>query len=339
MNNRAWKLHTPVDLESLPTSEHFELVEHRCSALAANSVRVKTLFLGTSPAQRAYVSQGASMHLKVNAGEVMRGMGVGVVIESNSNRFTPGQVVRGNLGWQTISDHQDNNASFTRLMPVKLSPNDAHLALSILGNAAYTAYFGLTDVGQCKSTDIVAITAAAGGVGSSAVQIAKALGCEVLGVASSSEKCRWLSDTLGADHTIAYQEQELESSLSVLCPNGVDVLFDNVGGQQLDTLLQCLRQQARVVLCGYIATDYNASPSWQGLKNHTQLLSKRATLQGFFVFDYFEQFSQADAQLLTWFEQGLLQDNADIVKGLENMPSALCSLFTGNNMGVRLCEV
>ncbi len=335
--NRQWCLKAPIEPEQLVGAEHFELVETALPVPDKNQYLLQTLCLGTSPAQRAYVTDTISMHDKVAAGEVMRGRGVAVVKESKSDLFHPGELVMAATGWQDYSIHTDNEAGM--LAPRKIAKDiyPCSLALGILGSAGITAYFGLTEVGAVNAGDTVLVSAAAGGVGSSAVQIAKALGARVIGIAGSSDKCQWLTRSYGIDDVIDYKHDDLEQSLSDLCPHGVDVYFDNVGGDQLDAVLNHLALGARIIICGFIATDYDeAAP---GPRNYKNLLRKRARMQGYFVFDYHDQFPLAEEQLMAWYKAEKLIDNTDVLAGLENMPNALQSLFTGGNCGVRICQV
>ncbi len=333
--NRRWLLKELIEPELLVGPEHFELVETRRPQPAADEYLLQTLCLGTSPAQRAYVTNTVSMHDKVNAGEVMRGRGVAQVVDSNSKHFQPGELVMATTGWQDYSIHSAHDAGM--LAPRKISTgNHPSLALGILGTAGITAYFGLTEVGSVKPGDTVLVSAAAGGVGSSAVQIARTIGARVIGIAGGRQKCDWLKRHYAIEETIDYKSDDLELCLAELCPDGVDVYFDNVGGDQLNSVLNHLALGARIVICGFIATDYDEAA--HGPSNYKNLLRKRARMQGYFVFDYHDQFQQAEQQLMTWYKAGKLIDNTDALAGLENMPSALQSLFTGDNCGVRICQ-
>lgn len=335
--NRQWLLKEPIQPERLVGPEHFELVEAKTPEPGKGEYILQTLCLGTSPAQRAYVTNTISMHDKVNAGEVMRGRGVAVVTESNSEHFRRGDLVMATTGWQDYSIHSDQESGM--LAPRKIAQDiyPCSLALGILGSAGITAYFGLTDVGGVKAGDTVLVSSAAGGVGSSAIQIALAMGARVIGIAGGDDKCEWLKSHYAIDNAIDYKSDDLEQRLAELCPDGVDVYFDNVGGEQLDTVLNHLALGARIVICGFISTDYDEAAPGPG--NYKNLLRKRARMQGYFVFDYHDQFPQAEEQLMTWYKAEKLIDNTDALTGLENMPNALQSLFTGGNCGVRICQV
>jgi len=277
------------------------------------------------------------MHSKAEGGQVMRGRGAGVVVESASSRFQPGEIVVGPLGWQDYSVHRATAEGLLALEHWRSEVRPVALALGVLGSAGITAFFGLTDVGQIKAGDTVVVSAAAGGVGSCAVQIAGALDCRVVGIAGGKQKCHWLTERLKADAAINYQSGDLGASLDQACPHGIDVFFDNVGGEQLQLALERLALGARVVICGFISTDYER-PDF-GPSNYTYLLKRRARMEGFFVFDYQGRFHEAEAQLLDWYQAGRLTDTSDLLFGLENMPLALQSLFSGGNCGVRICQV
>lgn len=267
----------------------------------------------------------------------MRGRGIARVVRSNHPKFKSNDIVVATTGWQDYAiirpDQEGVFGTYRISNPVK--PLSLHLG--ILGAAGMTAYFGLTDVAATKPTDTVLVTAAAGGVGSCAVQIARCLGKDVIGVAGGLKKCQWLSESLNVAHVIDYKNQDLGQVIDAQCPNGVDVFFDNVGGQQLDCVLERLALGARVVICGFISTDYEHT-HW-GPKNYKYLLRRRAKMEGFFIFDYFDRFGEAEKQLASWYAAGDIQGTDDVVVGLEHMPDLLRSLFTGGNRGVCICQV
>jgi NADPH-dependent curcumin reductase CurA len=335
--NRQWRLIKPISKQAGVSPQHFEFDDSPVPSPEEGEILVRTICLGTSPAQRSYISTSTSMHEKVAAGEVMRGRGIGQVMESRSGNYAVGDMLIASTGWQDFSVLDGSSAG--PYPPEKLicEIRPCSLALGLLGGAGLTAYFGLTDVGLCKPGDTVLVSAAAGGVGSCAVQIARVLGCRVVGIAGGPEKCGWLKDTLGVETTIDYKNDDLEQALDLACPDGIDVFFDNVGGEQLELALQRLSIGARVVICGFISTDYEESSG--GPANYVNLLRRRARMEGFFVFDYRSRFPEVQAQLLEWHRHGLMQATDDVLYGLEHMPAALQSLFTGSNMGVRSCQV
>ncbi len=335
--NRQWRLIKPIDKADGVGPQHFEFDDGPIPSPGEGEILLRTICLGTSPAQRSYISTSTSMHEKVKAGEVMRGRGIGRVIESRSRNYEVGDLLIASTGWQDFCVLDGSSAG--PYPPEKLicSIRPCSLALGILGSAGLAAYFGLLDVGLCKPGDTVLVSAAAGGVGSCAVQIARILGCRVVGIAGGPEKCRWLQDTLGVEITIDYKNDDLGPAINQACPDGIDVFFDNVGGEQLEAALQNLAIGARVVICGFISTDYEESSS--GPANYVNLLRRRARMEGFFVFDYQTRFPEVQAQLLEWHRHGLILGTDDVLQGLEHMPEALQSLFMGGNMGVRTCQV
>ena len=334
--NRQWRLLRTPPREELIGAEHFDFVEDDVPEPGRGQVLLRTLCLGTSPAQRGYVSTKDSMHEKVLPGAVMRGRGVAQVLESKAARFRKGELVIAATGWQDFSVHDGEGDGILMVQKIHDPVWPLALSLGILGAAGLTAYFGLLEIGEAKPSDTVLVSAAAGGVGSCAVQIAKALGCRVVGIAGGPAKCAWVR-ALGADAAIDYKNSDLGAEIDKHCPGGVKVFFDNVGGDQLQQTLTRLARGARVVICGFIATDY--TDPGLGPTNYTYLLRSRARMEGFFVFDFVDRFEEAQAELRTWYRAGQIADCNHIVFGLENMPDALRGLFTGANRGVQLCQV
>jgi len=339
MVNRQWRVARPVQAGERIGAAHFVLESAPLGPLEPGQIRVRTHVLSTSPAQRSYLSAARSMHAKVAVGEVMRGRGVGVVVESRHELWPVGTVVNGSLGWQDYAVLAPEAASGGILHLERIREPVEPLArhLGVLGSTGATAYFGLLDVGALKAGDTVVISAAAGGVGSIAGQIARLRGARVIGIAGGPEKCRWIVEDLGFDAAIDYRAGDLGARLAELCPSGIDLYFDNVGGTILEAALERLAVGARVVICGFIATDGDdTAPGPRGYKN---LLRRRARMQGFFIFDYQARMAEAEAALRGWYESGLLKPTEQEVRGLEHMPEVLAGLFTGENRGVALCRV
>ena len=338
--NRQWRLKTQIEKGVLVSPEHFEFAETEIPSPADGEFLVRTLVLGTSPAQRGYMSPGVSMFDKVGLGSVMRGRGVGVVEESRHPNFQPGDVLVCSTGWQDYSiqvgPKPGEHIKSLQAVPSHIRP--LPLALGTLGSAGFTAYFGLLDTASLTPGDTVVVSAAAGGVGSIAGQIARIKGCKVIGIAGSDEKCEWITQTLGMSGAINYKTQDIGAELDALCPEGIDVFFDNVGGDVLERCLERLKLGGRVAICGYISTDYAAGPE-TGPANYRYLVRRRASMAGFFVFDFVDRFSEAEAEMSVWYERGLLIPTEDVDEGLEAMPDSLASLFTGANKGIKLCRV
>ncbi|MFV3073646.1 zinc-binding dehydrogenase [Niveispirillum fermenti] len=338
--NRQWRVaRRPLDGE--PVGDHnFDLVSSPMPVPEEGEILVQVILLGTSPAQRSYITGGVGMHSKLGIGDPMRGRGLGIVRHSRHPAYREGEIVIGSLGWQDYALLRPDGTTGTIFDIYKVDNPvwPLRLHLGTLGAAGMTAYFGLTKVGQVQPGDTVLVSAAAGGVGSAAVQIARALGGRVIGIAGSDDKCAWLRDTLKADASINYRSADLAGRLRELAPDGINVYFDNVGGTILNTVLDHLALRARVIICGLIATDYAPGERY-GPPNYTRLLRYRSRMEGFFVQDHAAEFPVAERQLRAWYDQGVLLPIEDPSQGLETMPAALGSLFAGGNRGVRLCQV
>jgi len=339
--NRQWRVaRYPANDEPM-SSALFEWCETPVPQPQANEFVVKTIYLAPGPALRGYLDPGhAPFFGNVPLGEVMRGRGIGQIIESRHPDYAVGEYFVGSLGWQDYSVQQPRGKEFifsTKKISNPLKP--LSLELGILGQSGATAYFGLLEAGRVKPGDNVLISAAAGGVGSAAGQIARIKGANnVVGLAGSDKKCRWLIDELQFDRALNYTSDHFDAELSAAFPGGIDLFFDSVGGDVLNTALAHLARHARVALCGFIATDYYPTAA-AGPINYRYLLYQRATMQGFIVFDYWERFTEAENALRGWHQSGELKLCEDVTDGLEHMPSAVQDLFSGNNYGVKICRV
>jgi hypothetical protein len=318
-----------------PTSEDFELKEVDDPAPGDDEALVKVLQISLDPAMRGWMSDAPSYLPPVGLGEVMRAGTTGVVLESNSDRLAPGDHVVGVLGVQ-----EQAVASAKALTKVDTGMAPLETYLGALGMPGLTAYFGLTEVGDLEEGDTVVVSGAAGAVGSVAGQVAKAKGAaNVVGIAGGAEKCAWIVDDLGFDSAIDYKSEKVGRRLHELCPDGINVYFDNVGGDILDAALANLARGARVVICGAIS-QYNAEGGMQGPKNYMMLLVRRARMQGFLVFDYAKQYGDALREMAGWRDSGVLKTREEVDKGsIEDFPSTLMKLFRGENTGKLVLEI
>lgn len=301
--------------------------------LNSGQILVRNHYLSLDPAMRGWMNEGKSYIAPVGLGEVMRALGVGEVVGSQNDKFAVGDFVQGALGVQDYFLGEPKGF-------YKVDPNLAPLPryLSALGMTGMTAYFALLDVGAPQSGDTVVISGAAGAVGSVAGQIAKLKGCRVIGIAGGKQKCESLINELGFDGVIDYKSEDVLAGLKRECPNGVNVYFDNVGGDILDAVLSRLAPKARVVICGAISQYNNTSPV-KGPSNYLSLLVNRARMEGFVVMDYASKFAAAGQEMAGWMAQGKLKSREDIVDGLETFPETLQKLFKGENFGKLVLKV
>jgi NADPH-dependent curcumin reductase CurA len=321
----------------LPSDANWQLSEEALSPLEDGQVRVKVLYLSLDPAMRGWMNEGKSYIRPVAIGEVMRAGGVGVVTESRSQRFQAGDHVSGPLGvqrWWTGAAEDKASAL------VKIDPSLASLPawLNVLGMPGMTAYFGLREIGQPKAGETVVVSAAAGAVGMTVGQVAKHLGCRVVGIAGGADKCRFVVEELGFDACIDYKEGPIGPGLKQHCPDGVDVYFDNVGGEILDTVLTRINMKARIVICGAIS-QYNNTTKVAGPSNYLSLLVNRARMEGMVVFDFAHRYPEGVAQLAQWLREGSFKSREHVVDGFENFPAALLMLFEGKNFGKLVLKV
>ena len=296
-------------------------------------ILVKNQYLSLDPAMRGWMNEGKSYIPPVGLGEVMRALGVGQVIASAHPDFAVGDYVNGALGVQDYFLGEPRG--FYKVDP-KLAPLPVYL--SALGMTGMTAYFALLEVGAPKAGDTVVISGAAGAVGSIAGQIAKLKGCRVVGIAGGKEKCNLLIEELGFDGVIDYKNEDVIAGLKRECPKGVDVYFDNVGGDILDAVLSQLNFKARVIICGAIS-QYNNKEAVKGPANYLSLLVNRARMEGFIVMDYADRYVAAGQEMAGWLAKGQLKSREDIVEGLETFPETLMKLFSGENNGKLILKV
>lgn len=327
--NRQWLLKTrPVGMVS---QDNFELRTSPIPQPADGQVLVRTRWLAFEPAMRGWMEDRPNYIPPVAIGEVMRGMTVGEVVESKLDGYAPGDLVTGMTGWQ---EWAIGDAGLRKLAP----GTDPRTALSILGITGMTAYFGLLDVGQPKEGDVVVVSGAAGATGSIVGQIARIKGCRVIGIAGGAEKCAWLTGKARFDAAIDYKNEDVGARLSELCPDGVDVFFDNVGGPILDEVLARIARGARIVICGAIS-NYNREKPAPGPSNYYRIVAQRGRMQGFVVIDYLPRAAEAVPDLLKWANDGELAWEVDVQHGFENAPDTLLRLYSGANFGKQLLEL
>ncbi len=316
-----------------PTPDTFTFQSVAVVQPKEGQILVKNEYLSLDPAMRGWMNEGKSYIPPVGIGEVMRALGVGKVIASKHPNFAVGDYVNGALGVQDYFLGEPR--SFYKVDP-KLAPLPRYL--SALGMTGMTAYFALLETGAPKTGDTVVISGAAGAVGSIAGQIAKLKGCRVVGIAGGAEKCKFLVDELGFDAAIDYKSEDVPAALKRECPKGVDVYFDNVGGDILDAVLSRLALKARVVICGAIS-QYNNKEAVKGPANYLSLLVNRARMEGFIVMDYADRYVAAGQEMAGWLAKGQLKSREDIVEGLETFPETLMKLFSGENNGKLILKV
>jgi NADPH-dependent curcumin reductase CurA len=295
--------------------------------------RVKIEYISLDPAMRGWMNEARSYVPPVALGEVMRAGAAGIVEASNHPGFKPGDGVNGLFGVQTYASSKGD-----RVIKVDTSLAPLQRWIGGFGMPGWTAYFGLLEVGQPKAGETVVVSAAAGAVGSVVGQIAKIKGCRAIGIAGGPEKCAMVVDELGFDAAIDYRDEDVKKALRRHAPDGIDIYFDNVGGEILDAALANLAMRARVVICGAIS-QYQAGRV-QGPSNYMSLLVKRARMEGFLVFDYAARYREAAAELATWIGDGRLKVKEHVVRGtIDDFPATLQMLFRGENVGKLVLEL
>ena len=297
-------------------------------------VLIRQHYISLDPAMRGWMNDSKSYIEPMEIGSVMRAGSVGEVIASNNHpKFKVGDFVSGHGGVQQYI--ATDGKGYYPVDP-KLAPLPMYIGT--LGMPGMTAYFGILEVGKIKEGDVVLVSGAAGAVGSIVGQIAKIKGCTVVGIAGGPEKCNYITTELGFDGAIDYKNENVRKRLKELCPKGIDVYFDNVGGEILDIALTRLRMHARVVICGAIS-QYNNKMAIKGPSNYLSLLVNRASMQGMVVFDWAKRYGEAAQQMGTWMAQGKLKSKEDVYEGIENFPQTFNRLFSGEKMGKLVLKV
>jgi NADPH-dependent curcumin reductase CurA len=316
----------------------FEYVEESVPALADGQVLVRNLYLAFEPAMRGWLDDVPSYIPPVGIGEVMRASTVGQIVESKHPDFQKGQLVSGMLGWQqyVVTDGKPGPLGGLSKVPNGIPP---YRVLSVLGGTGLTAYFGIHDIHPVREGDNVLVSGAAGATGSVAAQIARIRGAaKVVGIAGGPEKCRWLVEEAKLDAAIDYKNEDVGRRLRAEFPKGIDLFFDNVGGDILDAVLPRMAERGRVTLCGGIS-GYNEKELPPGPRNIMQIVIKRLTVRGFILFDHIAGFAKAIADLGRWSASGEIVVEEDIQEGFENTPKTFLRLFQGKNLGKQLLKI
>jgi len=330
--NRQWILKTrpsgPV------TEDCFEWREVETRAPGDGEVLIRNLMLSFDPTQRGWMSEDTYVP-KVPLGEVMRAGSVGQVVESRKDGIEAGDLVQGAFGWQDYTTTDGGG-----FMPMSKLPRGTplNLAMGVLGITGLTAYFGTLEIGLPQAGETFVVSGAAGATGSVAGMIAKIKGCRVVGIAGGEKKCAWIKSEGGFDEAIDYKSESVSGRLRELCPDGIDIYFDNVGGQILNQALARIAPNARIILCGAIS-GYESAELPPGPANYFNLVLKHGRMEGFLVLDYLSKFREGIAQLAEWHGEGKLKQLEDIQEGLENAPRTFMRLFSGANMGKQLLKI
>jgi NADPH-dependent curcumin reductase len=323
----------------LPTDANWQHTTEPVAEPAEGGVLVKVLALSLDPAMRGWMNEGKSYIPPVGIGEVMRAGGVGTVIASRNPAFAVGDAVSGTPGVQEYALVPADQIKRTGLVKIDLRVGTANQWLNVLGMPGMTGYFGLMDIGMPKAGETVVVSGAAGAVGQTVGQMAKIKGCRVVGIAGGQAKCDWVVKELGFDACIDYKAGSVREGLKQHCPQGVDIYFDNVGGDILDTVLTRINRKARIIICGAIS-QYNNTTPVKGPANYLSLLVNRARMEGMVVFDYADRYHLAIAEMAGYLKDGRMKSKEDVVQGgVAAFPSTLPLLFSGGNFGKLVLQV
>ena len=324
----------------LPTRDNWSATTEAVAEPEDGGVVLQTLALSLDPAMRGWMNEGRSYIPPVGIGEVMRASGVGRVIASKSTHFAVGDMVSAGFGVQQYVRLGATEFKRNGMVKIDLRMGSLTQWLNVLGMPGMTGYFGLMDVGQPQATQTLVVSGAAGAVGQTVGQVAKIKGCRVVGIAGGKAKCDWVVNELGFDACIDYKAGPgaVREGLKEHCPKGVDIYFDNVGGEILDTVLARINRKARIIICGAIS-QYNATTAIAGPKNYLSLLVNRARMEGIVVFDYADRYHLAVLEMAGYLKDGRMKSKEDIVEGIEHFPEALLKLFNGENFGKLVLQV
>jgi len=314
------------------TADIFQPGEETLPDPRDGEVLVRTTMLSIDPASRAWMA-GVTYRSQLQPGDTMAGWGLGEVVKSNAKGFVPGDIVSGEYGWQT---HAVMSGKALTNHDAKHKPE--HI-LGVLGITGLTAYFGMLDVGRPRPGETVLVSGAAGAVGTIAGQIAKIAGCRVIGTAGGADKCAWVKNELGFDAVLDYKAGGIHKQLKAAAPEGIDVYFDNTGGDVLAAAIARMNLWGRIACCGNISQYDTATPAGGPMGVPGFLVTKRIRMEGFVVMDFFNRRKQAEDALIAWLDSGKLKAPVDVVNGFENMPAALTGMFAGKNRGKLLVRV
>jgi NADPH-dependent curcumin reductase len=317
----------------MPKRSDWKYVEEPVREPSEGELLVRILYISLDPAMRGWMNEGRSYIAPVSIGEAMRALALGRVLVSRNSKFAGGDYVYGPLGVQEFA--LTNGYGLTKVDP---SAAPLPVYLGTLGMPGMTAYFGLLELGQPKPAETVVVSGAAGAVGAVVGQIAKIKGCHVVGIAGGAQKCDYIVKELGFDAAIDYKVEDVRKVLQKHCPKGVDVYFDNVGGDILDLVLTQIARGARIVICGAIS-QYNNTTPIKGPSNYLSLLVNRASMRGFLVSDHASRYGEAAREMAGWLAAGKLKSREDIVEGLETFPETFLKLFKGENVGKLVLKI
>ncbi len=316
-------------------ADDFEYREEPVPEPGDGQFLLKTLYLNLAPVMRMYMSgESVAGEAPLAIGDVIHGRGVAEVVESRHPDYAVGDIVQGQTGWQTWKVSSGSVQEKIRKIPDRGVPYS--IGLSTFGMTGFSAYFGFIDCGNPRKDDVVVVSGAAGGVGSHVVQLAKILCRRVVGIAGGPDKCRFI-ESLGCDVALDYKQGDIAGQIAAACPDGIDLYFDNVGGETLSACLDNLAMRSRIVLCGSISEYLLDEP--YGLTNYTNLRRTNSTMQGFFIYNHVDDFDRAQQDLGEWVSEGRLKPVEHVFDGFEAMPEALASLYDGKNFGVTLCRI
>jgi NADPH-dependent curcumin reductase len=334
MNTVNHKFELAMRPVGMPKRTDWAYKEEPVREPAEGEILVKILYISLDPAMRGWMNESKKSYVPpVEIGAVMRALALGRVIASKNPKFAVGDYAYGVFGVQEYAISNGNAITKVNAGAIPLP-----VFLGTLGMPGMTAYFGLLDIGQPKPGQTVVVSGAAGAVGTVVGQIAKLKGCMVIGIAGGAEKCFYIVKDLGFDAAIDYKSEDVRKALQQHCPKGIDVYFDNVGGDILDAALTQLARGARIVICGAIS-QYNNTTPIKGPSNYLSLLVNRASMKGMVVFDYADRYAEAGREMAGWIAAGKLKSREDIVEGLETFPETLLKLYKGENIGKLILKV